>query len=93
MSFAGFLLFADPPKPEAAKAIRDLAALGVSVKIISGDNRYVTAHIAKIIGLDHESILTGADLRNMNDDAPWQCAENIPGNGKRKKRCRTGKPL
>lgn len=75
MDFAGFLLFTDPPKPEAEMAIKDLKALGVQVKIISGDNRYVTAHIAQAIGLDHKAILTGAQIKNMGDEALWQRAE------------------
>ena len=75
MTFIGFLLFADPPKPEAEKAIRDLAALGVNIKIISGDNRYVTAHVARAIGLDPRSILTGEKLLAMGDDALCQQAE------------------
>lgn len=72
ITFAGFLLFTDSPKPEAAKAVTDLAVLGVAVKIISGDNRYVTAHVAKAIGLNHEAILTGQDIQKMSDEALWQ---------------------
>ena len=52
MVFAGLLLFFDPPKPEAGLAVRDLAARGVRVKVITGDNRYVAAHVAGMIGLD-----------------------------------------
>lgn len=74
MEFAGFLLFTDPPKPETAKAIRDLSTLGVSVKIISGDNRYVTAHIAKLINLNHDAILTGTEIQSMSDENLWQMA-------------------
>jgi Mg2+-importing ATPase len=75
MSFAGFLLFFDPPKPEAQQTIRDLSALGVQVRIISGDNRYVTAHVAKAIGLDGQAILTGAEIAGMRDEALWHAAE------------------
>ncbi|MGB9879466.1 MAG: cation-translocating P-type ATPase, partial [Anaerolineae bacterium] len=39
--FAGFLLFFDPPKSDAQKALADLAQLGVQIKIITGDNRLV----------------------------------------------------
>ena len=47
MTFAGFLLFSDPPKPDAQQTIRDLTKLGIRIKVISGDNRYVTAHLAE----------------------------------------------
>ncbi len=75
MGFVGFLVFVDPPKPDAEKTVRDLAALGIRIKIITGDNRYVAAHVAGAIGLDPAAILTGEELRAMKDEALWQRAE------------------
>ncbi|MGV3591798.1 MAG: magnesium-translocating P-type ATPase [Gammaproteobacteria bacterium] len=75
MEFAGFLLFRDPPKPEIRATLAGMAALGVDIRIISGDNRYVTQHIARTIGLDADTLLTGADLRAMHDDALGHRAE------------------
>ncbi len=69
MALAGFLLFFDPPKPAAVAAVRDLAALGIAVKIVSGDNRYVTAHVAETIGLDRGAILTGEEVAALADEA------------------------
>ncbi|MEJ0105920.1 MAG: hypothetical protein WDO19_26685 [Bacteroidota bacterium] len=40
--FKGFVAFLDPPKADAAEIIRELAAIGVEVKIITGDNHLVT---------------------------------------------------
>ena len=74
MTFAGFLLFQDPPKPDARRIIADLTALGIRIKVISGDNRYVTAHLAGAVGLDPKSILTGEDLAKMKDEALWNLA-------------------
>ncbi len=74
MRFAGFLLFFDPPKPDAERTIRDLAALGVRIKIITGDNRYVAAHVAEAIGLDPHAMLAGEELARMKDEALWQRA-------------------
>ncbi|MFN8720889.1 MAG: hypothetical protein ACK5YI_08680 [Rhodospirillales bacterium] len=39
MVFRGFLVFLDPPKPEAKRTIEDLGRLGIAIKVISGDNR------------------------------------------------------
>jgi Mg2+-importing ATPase len=75
MTFAGFLLFQDPPKETAAKAIRDLAALGIRTKIVTGDNRYVAAHVGESIGLDPRAMLTGAEIASLKDEALWQKAE------------------
>jgi Mg2+-importing ATPase len=69
MTFRGFLVFADPPKPEAKAIIAGLAQLGIATKIISGDNRYVTAHLARIVGLDAASMLTGEEITVLREDA------------------------
>ncbi|MBL0142010.1 MAG: magnesium-translocating P-type ATPase [Betaproteobacteria bacterium] len=74
--FAGFLRFADPPKADAQRTIRDLAAMGVRVKIITGDNRYVAGHLANVIGLDHGTLLTGAQIAAMRDESLWHLAED-----------------
>ncbi len=43
--FAGFAAFLDPPKASAAAALQRLAAGGVRVKIVTGDNELVTQHM------------------------------------------------
>lgn len=74
MTFQGFLVFYDPPKAGADIAIKDLARLGIRIKVISGDNRYVTAHLAGVIGLDPASMLTGEQIGAMKDEALWNLA-------------------
>ncbi|MDT3687201.1 MAG: magnesium-translocating P-type ATPase [Pseudorhodoplanes sp.] len=75
MTFAGFLLFSDPPKPDARHVIDHLRALGIRVKIVSGDNRYVTGHLAQAIGLDARAMLTGDEIAAMRDESLWHMAE------------------
>ena len=75
MTFSGFLTFSDRPRPEARQALADLAQLGVSTKIITGDSRLVAQHVAELVGLRTERILTGAELNAMNDEALWHQAE------------------
>ncbi len=77
MVFAGFLLFYDPPKQEIVRTIADLRSLGIATKIISGDNRYVAAHLATAVGLDPRSMLTGAEIARLKDEALWQQAARI----------------
>ena len=74
MSLEGLLLFFDPPKPQAAQAVRDLEARGVRVKVITGDNRYVAAHVADTIGLDPQAMLTGEAIAAMRDESLWHLA-------------------
>jgi Mg2+-importing ATPase len=75
MAFAGFLLFSDPPRDDAEKTIRELAALGIRVKVITGDNRYVAAHVAAAIGLDPKAMLTGEEIARLKDESLWHLAE------------------
>ena len=74
MVFAGFLLFLDPPKADAARVLGDLAKLHVEVKVITGDNRFVTGHLAETVGLDPTSMLTGDALAKLSDEALWHAA-------------------
>ena len=62
MTFVCFLLFFDPLKEGMQQTIRDLARLGIAVKIVSGDNRHVVAHVGEAIGLDPNRLLTGGEL-------------------------------
>ena len=73
--FCGFLTFLDRPKEGAAAALADLARLGVSVKVITGDNRFVAGHVAQLVGMRSSRMLTGADLDNLHDEALWHAAE------------------
>jgi Mg2+-importing ATPase len=75
LTFNGFLTFFDRPKADAGGAIRSLAALGVSVKIITGDCKPVTQHVAALVGLRADRVLTGAELQRLSDEALWRAAE------------------
>jgi len=65
---SGFLVFLDPPKATARQAIERLDALGVSVKIITGDNPTVAARVCEELGLPRAGVLTGTDLDALDDD-------------------------
>jgi Mg2+-importing ATPase len=71
----GFLTFHDRPRAGAAAAIADLASTGVAIKVISGDSRLVVQHVAALIGLRHDRVLTGRQLDDLHDDALWRAAE------------------
>ena len=75
MTFSGFLLFLDPPKPDAQATIEALARLGVRLKIITGDNRLVADHTGQAVGLTNIKILTGCELDLLSDEALWHAVE------------------
>lgn len=69
MRFLGFLLFFDPPKADCAETINQLRELGVTLKIITGDNRLVAATVSKQLGLAEHEILTGPEIQQMSGPA------------------------
>ena len=75
MCLVGFLRFVDPPKATARDTLARLAALGIRVKVVTGDNRHVAAHVAQSVGLDAGAMLTGAQIDTMKDEALWHRAE------------------
>jgi Mg2+-importing ATPase len=69
MTFLGFLTLFDPPKANIADTIATLKKLGVSLKVITGDNHLVAASLSKKMGLLDAKILTGPELHQMSDGA------------------------
>lgn len=51
--YAGYILIADEPKPDAIEAIRSLKALGVeNVMMLTGDSKAVAHRVAQTLGVD-----------------------------------------
>ncbi len=69
MTFIGFLTLFDPPKANIAETIASLKKLGVSLKIITGDNHLVATSLSEKMGLSNNKIITGSDLHKMSDGA------------------------
>ncbi len=69
MTFLGFLVLFDPPKQGISGTIGLLKGLGVSMKIITGDNSLVACNIIQQVGFQHPRILTGPELHGMSDGA------------------------
>ncbi len=79
LHLVGLLVFLDPPKPDAAAALRRLKDLGITVKVITGDNAIVAAKVCRDLGLGASlglaeggndgtsGVLTGADLDALDD--------------------------
>jgi len=63
----GFLTFLDPPKETTGPAIAALRDMGVTVKVLTGDNAVVTCKICREVGLDPGTPLLGQDIEHMDD--------------------------
>jgi Mg2+-importing ATPase len=75
MTFAGFLLFFDPPKEGVQATIESLEKLGVKLKIITGDNKLVAQHTGQVVGLGDFKVLSGSELDDLRDEALWHVVE------------------
>lgn len=69
LTFAGIAAFLDPPKGSARPALEALSRLGVSVKIVTGDNERVTRHVCRALDILVEGVINGPELATLTDEA------------------------
>jgi Mg2+-importing ATPase len=69
MTFLGVLVLHDPVKPDVEATVSALRALGVTLKVITGDNALVATHVAGRVGMREPVVLTANDLRATSDEA------------------------
>jgi Mg2+-importing ATPase len=69
LTYEGLCTFADPPKPTCAGAIARLAAAGVRIKVLSGDDPVVVRRLAGLVGLRANTVLSGAEVAELSDEA------------------------
>jgi Mg2+-importing ATPase len=63
----GYVAFLDPPKPSAKKAILALEKLGITVKVLTGDNELVTEKICSEVGLNVSGLMNGDQVDKLSD--------------------------
>ncbi len=76
LMLAGFLVFADEPKAAARDSLNQLAALGIEVKIATGDNPRVAEKVCADLGLASKGTITGAQLESLGADEFAQAAQD-----------------
>jgi Mg2+-importing ATPase len=72
----GYLAFLDPAKPSTKKVLNALEALGIEVKILTGDNELVTKKICNDVGLSIKGLVTGIEIHGMTDEKLQSVVEN-----------------
>jgi len=75
LTLIGYIAFLDPPKESAAPALQKLAAHGITVKVLTGDNELVTERVCREVGLPASQVVLGAQLDGLSDDALKALAE------------------
>jgi len=68
MIVAGFIGFLDPAKPSAKPSIEALQKLGITLKVLTGDNETVTKKICRDVGIPISHIMLGGDLEKISDE-------------------------
>jgi Ca2+-transporting ATPase len=68
--FAGLEAMQDPPRPEAAPAVRHCGEAGIRTVMMTGDHLETARSVATELGIldDHSAALTGADVDMLSDD-------------------------
>ena len=82
LTFEGIAAFADPPKATCTSAIARLAAAGIRVKILSGDDPVVVKRLAGLVGLHFDTVLSGSDIAELSDDALAVQVETVDAYGR-----------
>ncbi len=67
LTLMGYIAFLDPPKESTAPALAALAAHGVVVKVLTGDNELVTAEVCRQVGLAVDGLVLGTQIDAMDD--------------------------
>ncbi|MBK1685637.1 cation-translocating P-type ATPase [Rhodoferax fermentans] len=72
LQFLGLIALIDPPREEAAAAVRDCISAGITPVMITGDHPATARAIAQRLGIvtdDQAEVLTGQDLADLDDAA------------------------
>ena len=75
LQFLGLIALIDPPRAEAAAAVRDCIRAGITPVMITGDHPATARAIAVRLGIvtdPQAAVLTGEDLQSLNDAALQQ---------------------
>jgi magnesium-transporting ATPase (P-type) len=71
LTFLGLIAMMDPPRPEAAEAVRKCHQAGIRIIMITGDYGLTAESIARNIGIIKDfpaQIITGPELEQMSDE-------------------------
>ena len=76
LTLIGYIAFLDPPKETAAPALKQLAAHGITVKVLTGDNELVTAQVCRQVGVAADRVMLGGEVDALDDKALQAAARN-----------------
>ncbi|BFH75768.1 cation-transporting P-type ATPase [Thermus thermophilus] len=68
LSFLGFVLLLDPPRPEVPEAVAKVLKAGVRVVMVTGDHPATALAIARQVGIPAEVVATGDEIGELSDE-------------------------
>ena len=68
---------ADPVRPDVPAAVQECLTAGIAVKIVTGDTPATATEIARQIGLNPTSVITGPELAALSDEELRRQARDI----------------
>ena len=77
MVILGLVTFIDPPKESAKESVNLLAASGIELKILTGDDELVTQKTCELIGLPVKGVLSGREIEHMDQETLSRVVEDI----------------
>ncbi len=69
LTLLGFAAFLDPPKEGVRATLEALKADGISIIVMTGDNEFVSAKVARDVGLPSDIVVTGPQMHSIDDAA------------------------
>lgn len=64
--FLGVVAFEDPIKPGVKNTIRNLKRVGITTKILTGDNVEATQNICSLVAIPNERVITGEEFSKLD---------------------------
>ncbi len=77
LTMLGLIGLADPPRPEAIRAVAECRAAGIRIKMITGDHPETARSIAGRFGLSTDEVMTGRDFEVLSPDELAERAAEI----------------
>ncbi len=68
LTWLGFVLLWDPPRPEVGAAVRAAQDAGIRVLMVTGDHPGTARTVARAVGIADGSVVTGAELEGLAPD-------------------------
>jgi P-type Ca2+ transporter type 2C len=77
LELAGLIGFVDPLRDGIPAAVRECRSAGIRVVMITGDHPQTARAIARQAGIEHERVMTGAELARLDDGSLLERAPEV----------------